>query len=485
MNEMVDPESNGQTVHEWSTNRRFVFQFTTTSSSSLPIMEFLYILFFISIFLPLTFSLNLESPDLHGTTSISLPTNHTSSLTHQIIDLANHPTAVNWMKTIRRKIHENPELAFEEFETSRLIRQELDNLRVSYRWPVAGTGVVAFVGSGSPPFVALRADMDALPIEELVEWEHKSKVEGKMHACSHDAHVAMLLGATKILNQLRHKLQGTVVLVFQPAEEKGGGAKDMINEGALDGVEAIFGLHVVHEYPVGVVASRPGEFLAGCGSFKAKIKGKGGHAAIPQDSIDPILAASAAIISLQSIVSREIDPLDSQVVSVAMVQAGTALNVIPESATIAGTFRAFSKKSFNALRDRIEEVINGQAVVHRCTAEIDFLGKEHPTIPPMVNDEKIYEHVRRVSMEIVGKEKTKVSPRLMGSEDFAFFADKVPGSFLFLGTYNERIGAIHPPHSPRYKIDENVLPLGAAIHAAVAYSYLLNSSSTSHSFFDH
>ncbi|KAL0538964.1 hypothetical protein IC582_023135 [Cucumis melo] len=446
------------------------FGFTTTSSSSLPIMEFLYILFFISIFLPLSFSLNLESPDLNETTSISLHTNHTSSLRHQILDLANHPTTVNWMKTIRRKIHENPELAFEEFETSRLIRQELDNLRVSYRWPVAGTGVVAFVGSGSPPFVALRADMDALPIEELVEWEHKSKVEGKMHACSHDAHVAMLLGATKILNQLRHKLQGTVVLVFQPAEEKGGGAKDMINEGALDGVEAIFGLHVVHKYPVGVVASRPGEFLAGCGSFKAKIKGKGGHAAIPQDSIDPILAASAAIISLQSIVSREIDPLDSQVVSVAMVQAGTALNVIPESATIA---------------DRIAEVINGQAVVHRCTAEIDFLGKEHPTIPPMINDEKIYEHVRRVSMEIVGKEKTKVSPSLMGSEDFAFFADKVPGSFLFLGTYNERIGAIHPPHSPHYKIDENVLPIGAAIHAAVAYSYLLNSSSTSHSFFDH
>uniref|UniRef100_A0A9I9D2X4 Peptidase M20 dimerisation domain-containing protein n=1 Tax=Cucumis melo TaxID=3656 RepID=A0A9I9D2X4_CUCME len=433
------------------------FGFTTTSSSSLPIMEFLYILFFISIFLPLSFSLNLESPDLNETTSISLHTNHTSSLRHQILDLANHPTTVNWMKTIRRKIHENPELAFEEFETSRLIRQELDNLRVSYRWPVAGTGVVAFVGSGSPPFVALRADMDALPIEELVEWEHKSKVEGKMHACSHDAHVAMLLGATKILNQLRHKLQGTVVLVFQPAEEKGGGAKDMINEGALDGVEAIFGLHVVHKYPVGVVASRPGEFLAGCGSFKAKIKGKGGHAAIPQDSIDPILAASAAIISLQSIVSREIDPLDSQVVSVAMVQAGTALNVIPESATIAGTFRAFSKKSFNALRDRIEEVINGQAVVHRCTAEIDFLGKEYPTIPPMINDEKIYEHVRH----------------------------KVPGSFLFLGTYNERIGAIHPPHSPHYKIDENVLPIGAAIHAAVAYSYLLNSSSTSHSFFDH
>ncbi|XP_022985573.1 IAA-amino acid hydrolase ILR1-like 1 [Cucurbita maxima] len=434
-------------------------------------MELLYFLIIISIF-------KLEAP-VHGTTASSVQTSQNSSLRHQILELANDPTTSNWMKTIRRKIHENPELAYEEFETSRLIRLELDNLGVSYRWPVAGTGIVASVGSGSPPFVALRADMDALPIEELVEWEHKSKVKGKMHACSHDAHVAMLLGATKILHQLREKLQGTVVLIFQPAEERGGGAKDMIKEGVLDGVETILGLHVMHRYPVGVVASRPGEFLAGCGSFKAKIKGRGGHAAIPHHSIDPVLAASTAIVSLQNIVSREIDPLDSQVVSVAMVQAGTALNVIPDLVTIAGTFRAFSKKSFNALRDRIEEIISGQAAVHRCTVEIDFLGKEHPTIPPTINNEKMYDHARRVSIEIVGKENTKVSPNFMGSEDFAFFSDRVPGSFIFLGTYNERIGAIYPPHSPHFKIDENVLPIGAAIHAAFAYSYLLNSSSTS------
>ncbi|KAL5982608.1 IAA-amino acid hydrolase ILR1-like 6 [Asimina triloba] len=449
-----------------------------------------------------------------------------------VLGLARRRETVEWLRSVRRRIHENPELAYEEVETSQLIRDELDGMGVNYQFPLAETGIKASIGTGEPPFVAIRADMDALPIQEAVEWEHKSKVAGKMHACGHDAHVAMLVGAAKILKAREHLLKGTVVLIFQPAEEAGVGAKRMMEDGALENVEAIFAVHVSHEHPTSVVGSRPGPLLAGCGFFHAVISGKKGHAGDPHHSVDPILAASAAVISLQNLVSREANPMDSQlmeigngqinittvrmrlysvvhsghtakfqeqarlarlrsplplcnckredhlkqagkVVSVASFNGGDNLDLIPESVVIGGTFRAFSNSSFYELLHRIQQVIVEQVSVYRCTATVNFFEKEHHIYPPTVNDEQMYEHVRKVATDLVGPENFRVVPPMMGAEDFSFYSEVVPAAFFYIGVRNEELGSIHTGHSPYFMIDEDVLPTGAAVHAAIAERYLI------------
>ncbi|KAL6226617.1 hypothetical protein ACLB2K_000578 [Fragaria x ananassa] len=405
------------------------------------------------------------------------------------LEHAKRPELFDRMVSIRRKIHENPELCYEEFETSKLIRAELDRLGIPYRYPLAETGVVGVVGTGGPPFVAIRADMDALAMQESVEWEHKSKFAGKMHGCGHDGHVAMLLGAASLLQEYRHILQvsfrvwkvpayerggeGTVVLVFQPAEEGGAGAKKMIEGGALEHVSAIFGLHLASDHPIGSVASRPGPLLAASGFFEALISGKGGHAAIPQHTIDPILAASNVIVSLQHLVSREAEPLDSQVVTVGKFQGGGAFNVIPDSVTIGGTFRAFSKDSLFQLKERIEEVITRQASVQRCNATVLFNEIAKPFYPATINDKNLHEHFQKVAGDLLGSQNVLEKKPLMGAEDFSFYQEVIPGYYFFLGMKNDSQGQFKPMHSPYFRINEDVLPYGAAFHASLATRYLL------------
>ncbi|MED6198709.1 IAA-amino acid hydrolase ILR1-like 4, partial [Stylosanthes scabra] len=263
---------------------------------------------------------------------------------------------------------------------------------------------------------------------------------------------------------------GTVVLVFQPAEEEGGGAKKIVESRALENVTAIFGLHVTSKFPIGEVASRKDLVYASSGFFEATITGKGGHAAIPQHSIDPILAASNAIISLQHLVSREADPLDSQVVTVARFQGGNAFNVIPDTVTIGGTFRAFSKHGYMQLRHRIEQVIFGQANVHRCNATVDFFDED----PVTINDGELHKHFLNVAANLLGSGKLHEMQPSMGAEDFAYYQEVIPGYFFVLGMQNASHERLATAHSPYYKVIEDALPYGAALHASLAVTYIQN-----------
>ena len=377
----------------------------------------------------------------------------------------------DWIISIRRELHEHPELMYEEFKTSELIRRELDKLEISYKHPIAETGVLASIGNGKGPCVALRADMDALPIHEETDVSFKSKIDGKMHACGHDCHVSMLLGAAKLLKGKEDQINGTVKLLFQPAEEGGAGGKLMREEGALKNptVERIFGLHVWPQMPSGQIGSREGTFLAATSSLNLTVKGIGGHAAVPQLTKDPVLTSARIITNLQSIVSRELDPLDSGVVSITVINGGNASNVIPSDVVVKGTLRSLTMDGLRELQKRVKEIAEGIAQTHGCEAIVEYVGNDYP---PTVNDSDMWKFAKGIGIQLLGDENVSDLDAVMGGEDFAYYTEKVKGCFVVLGMNNPDIDATYSVHHPMFKADEDALHIGTALHTIFALKSL-------------
>ncbi|MEE3373427.1 MAG: amidohydrolase [Planctomycetota bacterium] len=371
-----------------------------------------------------------------------------------------------WIVDIRRTLHRHPELQYEEVVTSQLVQDVLAELGIAFQAGIAETGVLASVGEGEV-CVALRADMDALPIHEEADVDFRSEVDGKMHACGHDCHTAMLLGAAKLLKQHEADLPGTIKLLFQPAEEGGAGGKRMREAGVLGNpdVQRIFGLHVWPLADSGHITSCTGTFLAASSTLQITIRGVGGHAAMPHLAIDPVVAAAKIVTELQTVISRELDPLDAGVISVTMLRGGDAHNVIPSATTLGGTVRALSVERLLMLHDRIREIAQLVAQAHRCEAEVEFPGNAYP---PTVNDAECWQLAQDIGRELLGESQVSESPPIMGGEDFAFYTEQVPGCFVGLGMRNPAIGTEYAVHHPKFKMDEDTLPIGTALHVGFA-----------------
>ena len=376
-----------------------------------------------------------------------------------------------WIVEKRRAIHRHPELMYEEFETSRLVQNTLSDLGIEYEKNIAVTGVVGVVGNGEGPCIALRADMDALPIHEEADVDFRSEIDGKMHACGHDCHTAMLLGAARVLKDNESEINGTIKLIFQPAEEGGAGGKMMRDHGVLEDpdVERIFGLHVSDKLPTGTLASKEGTLLAATSSIKILVSGNGGHAAMPHLTVDPVVTGSKIVVELQTLVSRELDPLESGVISITMANAGSATNVIPSSMELQGTIRSLTSDGITRLQQRVREVAEAIAMANRCIAEVTFPGND---FPPTVNDGECWELGRISAGEILGEECVSEMGSIMGGEDFSYYTQVIPGCFSFLGVGNPEIGAVYGVHHPKFKVDEDALSLGTAIHVNTAFKAL-------------
>jgi amidohydrolase len=368
----------------------------------------------------------------------------------------------------RRTLHGRPELGFEETETAAFVAERLRALGLPVTTGVARTGVVAVLTAGrsARPPVLLRADMDALPIQEVPGRPYGSEIAGRMHACGHDGHMAMLLGAAALLVAARDRLDRDVVFCFQPGEEGFGGAEAMINEGVLRDhrVGEAYGLHLWSPFPAGTIHVRPGPTMAAQDEFLVTVRGRAGHGALPHAAIDPIVAAAHAVVGLQAIVARAVDPMDAAVVTVGSLHAGSAPNAIPDEAVLRGTMRSFDEGVRATLRSASRRVFEETAAAHGCGCDFVL----HPGYPAVVNDAAAVERVRRHAAAVVG-EANVIEPRPMAAaEDFAYFLREVPGAFTFIGAGNVARGVTAPHHSPAFDIDEAALPIGAELLARIA-----------------
>ena len=372
---------------------------------------------------------------------------------------------------VRRDLHQHPELAFEEVRTSAKVAERLRALGLKVRTGVGRTGVMATVQGGRPGrTVLLRADMDALPIHEENDVAYRSKSDGKMHACGHDCHTSILLQVSNQLIKIAPELSGNVRLCFQPAEERGGGALAMIADGALEGPrpDAAFGLHVWQDLDLGQIGVTPGPWMAAVDEFTVTLHGRGAHAAAPHQGMDPVVCLAHVIAALQQIASRVTDPLKEVVVSVTQVRAGSAFNIIPETAWMNGTVRVFDSAVWEALPGQFERVVRGVAEAFGCRAEIQYERHNKPT----VNDPAMCRFAREAAIEIVGRENVRDDVRTMGGEDFSFFLSEVPGVFIAVGSRNQSRGLHYAHHHPRFDVDEGCLELGVEVLLRTARKFL-------------
>lgn len=393
----------------------------------------------------------------------------------EILDLVDNYS--NFYQKVRRQLHRCPELGFELTKTVEIVTHYLDEMKVNYKKNIGKIGVVAEIeGKNKEITVALRADMDALPILENSDKEYKSQNIGKMHACGHDAHTAILLGVAKVLSQVKDKLPCNVRFIFQPAEETSGGAKPMIDDGALDGVNCIFGLHVDEDLDCGKIGIKYGAVNASSTDVKIEVEGKSCHGAYPSDGVDAIVVMANIITSLQSIISRNTDARDALVINLGKISGGTKENIVPQNVVCTGTMRTLSPSVKEMGKKRISEMVEYIAKAYGGQGKASF----NDGYVALINHDEYVDLVKESAENLLGDNNIQVKKVAnMGVEDFAYYVEKVPGAFFTLGVRNEEKGIIHPAHNDRFDLDEDALPIGVKmqiLNIYNAFQYLMRTS---------